>query len=146
MNKKTLLLGLCFLTGTVEVLARKIPLKSASHSKRCLNDSLLTAALEGDIPKMRNLIKAGADVNSQQFFIEGRFSQQDSYISTSNQTILIRLLSAQEVDLDVLTYLINEAGANPELKDSNGNNAFTLTEDHVDQELHDILNGKTKIS
>ncbi len=143
MNKKTLLVALCFLTGTTEVLARTIPLQGTC-TKATLNDALLKAALEGDIPKMRNLIKAGADVNSQQFQTT-TCSYQGTY-GPVKQTILIKLLSRNEVDLDILKFLINEAKANPKLTDSEGNNAFTLTADNIDQELHDIINGKTKNS
>ncbi len=145
MNKKTLLVALCFLTGTTEVLARTIPLQGTC-TKATLNDALLKAALEGDIPKMMNLIKAGADVNSQQFDTLIYSGQDQDWYGPTKQTILIKLLSKNEVDADVLKFLINEAGANPKLTDSKGDNAFTLTADNIDQELHDILNGKTKNS
>ena len=150
MNKKTLLVALCFLTGTTEVLARTIPLREMC-TQQDLNYGLRKAAWEGDISKMRTLIAKGADVNSQEFTTHTgyqSYSQEKGFydIIYTEQTILIQLLSRKEVDLDVLKFLINEAGANPNLKDSTGNNAFTLTADNIDQELHDILNGKTKTS
>jgi|GEM_PF-6061247 len=138
MNKKILFLGLCFLTETTEVLARKIPLQGTC-TKATLNQELLNAALEGNIQKMRNLIQAGADVNSQQF--DNIYHSYQGSDGPIKQTILIKLLSREEVDLDVLKFLINE-GADPKLRDSNGNNAFTLTADNIDQELHDILYGR----
>jgi hypothetical protein len=143
MNKKILFLGLCFLAGTTKVFPRRIPLQGTC-TKATLNDALLKAALEGNIPKMRNLIKAGADVNSQQFDTLTYSGQDQNYYGPTKQTILIKLLSRNEVDADILKFLINEAGANPKLTDSKGDNAFTLTADNIDQELHDILNGKTK--
>lgn len=143
MNKKTILLGLYLLSGATEVSARLVPL-SQENTHWSLNNRLLEAALAGDIPKMRVLIAHGADVNSQQFSTYARRGGLE--IGTSRQTILIRLLSRSYVDLEILKFLIQEAKANPSLKDSLGYDAFAYVADNADKELHAILNSSGKKS
>ncbi len=107
-----------------------------------LNGQLASAALKEDIPTMKRLIAAGADVNSQQFIYDPGFHPMNGQEEIKNITILIYLLMKDTVNLDVLKVLM-DAGANPNLTDSNGRNAFTLTAGNTNKELHDILHKKT---
>lgn len=116
---------------------RVIPIHSNTNLSY-LNGQLARAALDGNIPETKRLIAAGADVNSQQFCYDPGFHPMGGAKEIKDMTILVYLLMEDTVNLDVLKALM-DAGANPALKDSNGQNAFTLTASNTNEELHNIL-------
>ncbi len=108
-----------------------------------LNRKLLDACRHGNSREMQLAIAAGAKVNYPSFTIMGGYFNQE--VEADNQTILVHLLSEGRIDLSVLSFLM-QAGADPRLADSTGNNAFTLVGNHRDKVLMNILNGHSVLS